>query len=104
MSEENIKIEGGDGVVQNLDLDKYTDLLLKLDEVGIAASSGSACTSGSLTPSHVLRTMGIPFTFIQGSVRFSLSRYNTQKDIDYIIKNFPPIIKQLREISPYGKK
>lgn len=79
-------------------------ILLKLDEKNIAASSGSACTSGSLTPSHVLRTMGIPFTFIQGSVRFSLSRYNTEKDIDYIIKQMSSIIEQLREISPYGKK
>ena len=76
-------------------------ILLKLDEKNIAASSGSACTSGSLTPSHVLRTMGIPFTFIQGSVRFSLSRYNTESDIDYIINHMPVIIGQLREISPY---
>lgn len=79
-------------------------ILLMLDEKGIAASSGSACTSGSLTPSHVLRAMGIPFTFVQGSIRFSLSRYNTDKDINYIIKHLSPIIKRLREISPYGKK
>ena len=79
-------------------------ILLKLDEKGIAASSGSACTSGSLTPSHILRAMGIPFTFIQGSIRFSLSRYNTEKDIDHIIAHLPAIIKELREISPYGKK
>lgn len=79
-------------------------ILLRLDEKNIAASSGSACTSGSLTPSHVLRTMGIPFTFVQGSVRFSLSRYNDVDDIDYIIKQVPLIIEQLREISPYGKK
>ncbi|MBU4487817.1 MAG: cysteine desulfurase NifS [Candidatus Omnitrophica bacterium] len=78
-------------------------ILLKLDEKGIAASSGSACTSGSLTPSHVLRAMGIPFTFIQGSIRFSLSRYNTEKEIDYIIDELPSVIKGLREISPYGK-
>ncbi|MDP3789909.1 MAG: aminotransferase class V-fold PLP-dependent enzyme, partial [Candidatus Omnitrophota bacterium] len=78
-------------------------ILLKLDEKGIAASSGSACTSGSLTASHVLRAMGIPFTFIQGSIRFSLSRYNDENDIDYIIEQFPPIIKRLREISPYGR-
>ncbi len=70
---------------------------------GIAASSGSACTSGSLTPSHVLRAMGVPFTFIQGSVRFSLSRYNTEKEIDYIIENMPAVIERLRAISPYGK-
>lgn len=79
-------------------------ILLMLDEKGIAASSGSACTSGSLTPSHVLRAMGIPFTFVQGSIRFSLSRYNTEEEIDYIIENLPPIIERLREISPYGKQ
>lgn len=78
-------------------------ILLMLDEKGIFASSGSACTSGSLTPSHVLRAMGIPFSFVQGSIRFSLSRYNTKDDIDYIIETLPPIIKRLREISPYGK-
>ncbi|MFH1552508.1 MAG: cysteine desulfurase NifS [Candidatus Omnitrophota bacterium] len=78
-------------------------ILLMLDEKGIAASSGSACTSGSLAPSHVLRAMGVPFTFVQGSVRFSLSRYNDDSDIDYIVKHLPPIIKRLREISPYGK-
>lgn len=77
-------------------------ILLMLDEKGIAVSSGSACTSGSLTPSHVLRAMGIPFTFIQGSIRFSLSRYNNDNDIDYIIENLPPIIERLREISLYG--
>ncbi len=76
-------------------------ILLKLDEKGIAASSGSACTSGSLTPSHVLRAMGVEFTFIQGSIRFSLSRYNTEEEIDYIIQNVSPIISRLREISPY---
>jgi cysteine desulfurase len=76
-------------------------ILLMLDEKGIAASSGSACTSGSLSPSHVLRAMGIPFTFIQGSVRFSLSRYNNDGDVDYIIEHLPPIIERLRAISPY---
>lgn len=76
-------------------------ILLLLDDKGIAASSGSACTSGSLTPSHVLRAMGIPWTFIQGSIRFSLSRYNAEEDIDYIIHNLSPIIERLREISPY---
>jgi cysteine desulfurase len=78
-------------------------ILLMLSEKGIAASSGSACTSGSLEPSHVLRAMGIPFTFVHGSVRLSLSRYNTDEDIDYIIEHLPPIIKRLREISPFGK-
>lgn len=78
-------------------------ILLMLDEKGIAASSGSACTSGSLMPSHVLRTMGVPFTFIQGSIRISLSRYNTRQEIDYIIEQLPPVIQRLREISPYRK-
>ena len=78
-------------------------ILLMLSEKGIAASSGSACTSGSLEPSHVLRAMGIPFTFVHGSVRLSLSRYNTDEDIDYIIEHLPAIINRLREISPFGK-
>ena len=78
-------------------------ILLMLSEKGIAASSGSACTSGSLEPSHVLRAMGIPFTFVHGSLRLSLSRYNNDEDIDYIIEHLPPIIKRLREISPFGK-
>lgn len=79
-------------------------ILLMLDSKGIAASSGSACTSGSLAPSHVLRAMGVPFTFIQGSIRFSLSRYNTEEDIDYIIRHMPPIIEKLRKISPYSNQ
>jgi len=78
-------------------------ILLKLDEKGIAASSGSACTSGSLMPSHVLRAMGIPFTFIQGSIRFSLSRYSKEEDIDYTLEHLPSLIKLLRSISPYSK-
>jgi len=79
-------------------------ILLMLDKYGICASSGSACTSGSLEPSHVLRAMGIPYTAAHGSVRFSLSRFNTQKEVDYIIKHIPDIIKKLREISPFNKK
>lgn len=78
-------------------------ILLMLSEVGIAASSGSACTSGSLEPSHVLRAMGIPFTAAHGSVRLSLSRFNADDDIDYIIEQLPPIIQRLREISPFGQ-
>ncbi len=78
-------------------------ILLLLNEKGVCASSGSACTSGSLEPSHVLRAMGVPFTAVHGSVRLSLSRYNTMEDVDYIIEHLPPIIKRLREISPYGK-
>lgn len=77
-------------------------ILLMLDDLGIAVSSGSACTSGSLEPSHVLRAMGVPFSCIHGSTRFSLSRYNTDKDIDYALKHIPDVIKRLREISPFG--
>ena len=76
-------------------------LLLMLDLKGICASSGSACTSGSLEPSHVLRAMGVPFTFAHGSIRFSLSRYTTDTEIDYVLENLPPIIEQLRAISPF---
>jgi cysteine desulfurase len=76
-------------------------ILLMLNKVGIAASSGSACTSGSLEPSHVMRAMGIPYTAAHGTVRFSLSRYNTEAEIDRVIELVPPIIKQLRKLSPY---
>ncbi len=76
-------------------------ILLLLDRDGIAASSGSACTSGSLEPSHVLRAMGIPYTSVHGSIRLSLSRFNTDEEIDYILEKFPPIIARLREISPF---
>ena len=78
-------------------------ILLRLNEYGICASSGSACTSGSLEPSHVLRAMGVPFTAIHGSIRFSLSRYNTEEEIDKVIEIMPGIIKELRELSPFGK-
>jgi cysteine desulfurase len=77
-------------------------ILLLLDRDGIAASSGSACTSGSLEPSHVLRAMGIPYTSVHGSIRLSLSRLNTDDEIDYILERFPPIISKLREISPFA--
>lgn len=76
-------------------------ILLMLNELGICASSGSACTSGSLEPSHVLRAMGVPFTAAHGSIRFSLSQYNTQEEIDYIIEKLPPIIERLRQLSPF---
>ncbi len=76
-------------------------ILNELDGAGICASSGSACTSGSLEPSHVLRAMHIPFTAVHGSVRFSLSRYTTEADIDRIAGVFPGIVKALRRISPY---
>jgi cysteine desulfurase len=76
-------------------------ILYQLNEHGICASSGSACTSGSLEPSHVLRAMGVPFTAVHGSVRFSLSRYNTDADIDRAIDVFPGIVANLRRLSPY---
>lgn len=75
-------------------------ILLLLNEFGICASSGSACTSGSLDPSHVMMAMGIPFTRAHGSIRFSLSVYNTEKEIDYILEKLPGIVKRLRDLSP----
>lgn len=83
---------------------KYVEgeaILLLLDQLGICASSGSACTSGSLEPSHVLRAMGVPFTFAHGSIRFSLSRYTTDEEIAFTLKEVPSIIKKLRDISPF---
>lgn len=79
-------------------------ILLRLNEYNICASSGSACSSGSLEPSHVLRAMGVPFTAIHGSIRFSLSVYNTDEDIDTVLKIMPDVIKELRELSPYGRE
>jgi len=79
-------------------------ILLRLNEYNICASSGSACTSGSLEPSHVLRAMGVPFTSIHGSIRFSLSRYTSEYDIDFVLDKMPGIIKELRELSPYVKE
>ncbi|MBT3041258.1 MAG: cysteine desulfurase NifS [Candidatus Thiodiazotropha endolucinida] len=76
-------------------------ILLLLNKMGIAASSGSACTSGSLEPSHVMRAMDIPFTAAHGSVRFSLSRYNTMEEVERVIEAVPPIVEQLRKLSPY---
>jgi cysteine desulfurase len=76
-------------------------ILYQLSEHGICASSGSACTSGSLEPSHVLRAMHVPFTAVHGSVRFSLSRYNTEEEIDTVIEVFPEIVASLRRLSPY---
>jgi cysteine desulfurase len=76
-------------------------ILLLLNKAGIAASSGSACTSGSLEPSHVMRAMGIPYTAAHGTVRFSLSRYNTMAEIERVIEVVPPIVAQLRKLSPY---
>jgi cysteine desulfurase len=78
-------------------------ILLHLDRFGICASSGSACTSGSLEPSHVLRAMGVPFTAAHGSIRFSLSVYNTEAEIDFVLEKLPPIIENLRSMSPFWK-
>ena len=79
-------------------------ILLLMNEHGICASSGSACTSGSLEPSHVLRAMGVPFTAAHGSIRYSLSRYTTAEEIDFVIEKMPPIIHRLRELSPFWKQ
>ena len=79
-------------------------ILLHLSDLGICASSGSACTSGSLEPSHVLRAMGIPFTALHGSIRFSLSRFNTEKEIDYVIEKMPAIMDKLTSISPFQEE
>ncbi len=73
-----------------------------LSDLGICISTGSACASGSLDPSHVIRAMGVPFTAVHGSVRFSLSRYSTDEDIDYVLEKLPPVIADLRELSPFG--
>ncbi|MCL2409989.1 MAG: aminotransferase class V-fold PLP-dependent enzyme, partial [Oscillospiraceae bacterium] len=75
-------------------------LLLLLDMAGICASSGSACTSGSLDPSHVLLALGLPHEIAHGSLRLSLSEYNTPEEIEYIIEKLPPIIQRLRDMSP----
>jgi cysteine desulfurase len=78
-------------------------ILLMMDEFGICASSGSACTSGSLEPSHVLRAMGVPYTSAHGSIRFSLSIYNTEEEINVVLDKLPPIIERLRQLSPFWK-
>lgn len=77
-------------------------ILLSLNKYGICASSGSACTSGSLEPSHVLRAMGLPYTVLHGSIRFSLSRYTTEAEIDQVLAVMPGIIERLRELSPFS--
>jgi len=79
-------------------------ILLRLNEYGVCASSGSACSSGSLEPSHVLRAMGVPFTAIHGSIRFSLSRYNTDEEIDRVLEIMPGVVQELRRISPFRRE
>lgn len=76
-------------------------ILLHLSDLGICASSGSACTSGSLEPSHVLRAMGTPFTSLHGSIRFSLSRFTTEDEIDHVLEHIKPVIEEITAISPY---
>ena len=78
-------------------------ILMLMNQFSICASSGSACTSGSLEPSHVLRAMGVPFTAAHGSIRFSLSRYNTEEEVDFVAEKLPPIVNKLRELSPFVK-
>jgi cysteine desulfurase len=78
-------------------------VLLSLDLAGVAASSGSACTSGSLEPSHVLSAIGLDHHSAYGSVRFSLGRGNSEEDINYVLKVLPPIVERLRQISPMNK-
>jgi cysteine desulfurase len=78
-------------------------ILYHLSDQGVCGSSGSACTSGSLEPSHVIRAMGVPFTAAHGSIRFSLSRYNTEEEVDYVLKTMPGIVNKLRALSPFVK-
>ncbi len=78
-------------------------ILYHMSDLGICASTGSACAAGSLEPSHVIRAMGVPFTAVHGSVRFSLSRYNTEAEVDYVLEHMPKIVRKLRDLSPFGK-
>lgn len=79
-------------------------LLLLLDQKGICASSGSACTSGSLEPSHVLLSIGVPVEIAHGSLRLSLCEYNTMEEVEYIIETVPKVVDYLRSISPVWEK
>lgn len=90
----NISVKGIEG----------ESLLLMLDMAGIAASSGSACTSGSLEPSHVLLALGLTHEVAHGSLRMSLSEYNTEEEVDYILEKLPPIVARLRAMSPLWNK
>ncbi len=103
----NVKVNGGKAprlpntTNMSFEFIEGESILLLMDQFAICASSGSACTSGSLQPSHVLRAMGVPYTMAHGSVRFSLSVYNTEQDIDLVVEKLPPIIERLRGMSPY---
>ncbi len=79
-------------------------ILLHMNQYNICASSGSACTSGSLEPSHVMRAMGVPFTAAHGSIRFSLSTYNSEEEVDFVLDKMPRIIEKLREMSPFWQE
>jgi len=100
------RVNGGNRLPNTLNVSfEYVEgeaILLMLDDLGVSASSGSACASGSLEPSHVMRAMGVPFTAAHGSIRFSLSRYNTEQDVDYVVEKMPAIIDRLRELSPFA--
>ena len=76
-------------------------ILYHLSDAGICASSGSACTSGSLEPSHVIRAMGVPFTAVHGSIRFSFSKYNVESDVDHVLSVVPGVVDKLRKLSPF---
>lgn len=78
-------------------------IIFDMNDLGICASTGSACAAGSLEPSHVIRAMGVPFTAVHGSIRFSLSRYNTEAEVDYVLEHMPKIVKRLRDLSPFSK-
>ncbi|MEL6221531.1 MAG: cysteine desulfurase NifS [Cyanobacteria bacterium J06627_8] len=77
-------------------------ILFLLNKYGVCASSGSACTSGSLEPSHVLRAMGLPYTILHGSIRFSLSRYTTEEEVNTVLDVMPEIVERLRAMSPFN--
>ncbi|MBW7996354.1 MAG: cysteine desulfurase NifS [Candidatus Glassbacteria bacterium] len=101
----DVRINGANRLPNTLNVSfEYVEgesILLMLNDLGICASSGSACTSGSLDPSHVLQAMKVPHSAAHGSIRFSLSRYTTDEEIDYVLEHVPGIINRLREISPF---
>ncbi len=98
---------GAERVVNTLNISfEYIEgesVLYHLSDLGICASSGSACAAGSLEPSHVIRAMGVPFTAVHGSIRFSLSRYTTDDEIDYVLAETPGVVAKMRALSPFVK-